>query len=773
MTLFTSGPEDLGVDAEGIDAALTRAREGLAAVGFPRATDDQGLAVVRLRVAGGVPLVVEAEDGRAVFVREVTGVADGATLALPAPRTDGPPTAADLGEATDRILEHLDAAARPAGGLGPGTFAWAVAGRALAGVEWPGNTPPWLPSALRAWVAERALPPPSGSRVHLCAPWRAEGPAGRSRWLRPDGGLDAGAVRCLGRALGVVLEGVTDAPARFASIAASADRGEKAWAAAFGGPFADALARALGEVAEPGGSCDAAGTLPCPLCRGCGRVTVACPWCEGLGLTACSACGGEARCFAPGCRGGGRRRAGSEDLWRCAFCFGTSFYLCRACDDRGSMPCKVCRRTGKATWPCPACGGARRMPCPLAGPGPLLSAWTIPTGDVACPWCGVDPVGAACATCDGTGTAGCSACRGGTWCPCEACSGEGCAACFGIGKRPCGTCKRGAGKCWACRGSGTAPLLPDGCVLCGGTQRRRGAADAARRLQAARRGSLAASKAAEEIRDRAVGFLLGCRGEGYDVGFGVRELRSSRAAPAGKLLNATTFSSAICLWALASVGLGRDDPRLSGSWRVFEAQVEALLQGATGPVGTQEASLALRALVSGGEPAESPRVQGLVRLLVRGQLSNGLWTDEIGLKGDGDEFQALFALESLYLARRRGVAVPSGVWSKALSGAQRAVRKATEGQRKASWVTGTDVASSTALVVICLYGTLSERGRPSRTTAATPRCRRGSSGWTGTSAWTACRSSRGAPWRAGTATRGTPPGSTPSSGSPSCSPWTG
>jgi hypothetical protein len=254
---------------------------------------------------------------------------------------------------------------------------------------------------------------------------------------------------------------------------------------------------------------------------------------------------------------------------------------------------------------------------------------------------------------------------------------------------------------------GTTPLTTPRCSGCEGT----GKALVAASARARRAGTPLTPderKAHEAMRTKAVDFLLSGVSRGQLV---LREFRRTRDDKAGALDVPTTMGNAFCLWVLVVAGLSPDDGRLARAWKPLREDAQTMIDKKGVKVGVQTAALTLRALLAAKDPLHAPLVEGLVDLLTEGQRSSGLWGDEIVGDDKGEEFTSLFAVESLLLASRAGVKVKPAVWSRALQAATKATGNVAKSGRRSAWVTGTDVASSTAMVIMAKAGQVGAASR--------------------------------------------------------------
>jgi hypothetical protein len=659
---------------------------------------DATTTILRIEARDGPTAAVVLNEGAAILLREAA--AAGAPEApRQAKRPDGPVTQRDLVVEGDRATVHCDHGARlRAYAAGPGSAANAFSRRAAWRWAWPEGTPVWLREGLIAWAEESAFPATREAPLHLCG-----GAAGKAysaaALFDPKAAPSPAQVRVIGRVLASLVGTASDVPPKVASIAASADRGAAALSAAFGRDAAAALAEVTAAApSAKGAACDASQTVPCVVCRGAGRAEATCSGCQGLSFTACPSCRGDGLCWSPYCVHG-VHELWSDDVDReCRLCV-NGWTHCAPCKSTGRTPCKACSGRGRATWPCLACSGSGRTPCPDAGVAPAREREeTVAKG---CPWCGGKPVLVPCGTCRGAGYAGCTTCRGSLRKMCPKCAGAGCKHCESRGAFRCADCEGGQRAC-ECAGKGTKRLEPAGCPACSGKARRPTPAEAAARLGDSGTGITAEeSKANAEMLAKAVAFLL-LPGPGGE--FALREFRLRADDLAGDFHEATIFSDAFVLWTLFTAGIGPEDPRLAEAWRVLRSGAKKIGDGTYAAAGTQAASFTLRALVAGGLRADDPLVTKLVDRLAKAQRPSGYWAQDLESKDPGDPFSSIFPLESLWLARRKGVRVPGDVWSKATSAAGRLSSVIAKSRQKDGWIDATDVASSAAVAVLARAG---------------------------------------------------------------------
>ncbi|HNR99248.1 MAG TPA: hypothetical protein PKX48_05635 [Planctomycetota bacterium] len=119
--------------------------------------------------------------------------------------------------------------------------------------------------------------------------------------------------------------------------------------------------------------CRGKGNVDCPGCD-TGQVRGPCPRCSGSGKERCTTCKGAKGTPCTFCRGTGtvRRYRMSGEQWfsPCERCGGRGRALCAGCGGKGEHTCLGCNGSGKVWVACPACKGARRLPCPACGKAP-------------------------------------------------------------------------------------------------------------------------------------------------------------------------------------------------------------------------------------------------------------------------------------------------------------------------------------------------------------------------------------------------------------------
>lgn len=689
-----------------LDALLQRGVDLLTMAGFPGKDPSPDTTVVEVEPSGGFTGVVQSSDGRSILVRKgPETVADTPSYgSLPGllQRADGPPIARDVVDAATQLRAELW---RRAGKTGAGSTnltdvlaarleAWAV----------PQDAPSWLHVGLRAWLGARMAGDALPAAGHVCG-----GKAGPTI----AGILDAGRVPPegargqLARLVDLLVSRGADIPAGVRSLGGG-PVSDTAFTAAFGVPVADAQAYVF--PATAGEASCVEGLLACPLCGGKGRLEIACPSCCGTGAVGCPSCFGSNACNAPGCiRGYHIYETG--DKVRCGYCGGSGTAKCRACSGKGATPCKQCRR-GVAAIACPACDHGK-IPCPDSGAGAVLARACGEVPGTACPWCSTPKQETYCAGCGGAGYLGCFACFGTTKALCDSCGGSGaeimvysdgtkasstkCGACSGKGHLRCDACDGGKKPC-TCGGSGSQRMTAERCPMCGGSAKLLDvAASLAQRRERLAPPDAERSRAIRAAVDKGVEFLMRCRkGESF-------ALVETRGGRKGQLMEPSLYSNATCIWTLAALGITKDDPRLAAPYRALATQSADLVSGNEDTT-TQTVAEALRALVAAGAAPDDDVVEGLVKLLVKGQKGDGLWALTIQTDEDGSAFHGLFAIESLWLAQRRGVRVPRDTFTKALRAASKLCSRTAFA--KDDYLTGTTVCSATALVVIAKAGSL-------------------------------------------------------------------
>ncbi|MFO0934641.1 MAG: hypothetical protein U1E39_18290 [Planctomycetota bacterium] len=697
VTAYTPDEGERTALAERADAALGAARAALDGAGL-LVEGLEGLSVVVVRSASGGVGAGVSPSGRAVFVRERTGSAPAPLVPLRRP-ADGPPNARDVVAASDLAILSLDARAGAAAASGgPGSLGHVIARAAVGHARLPASTPTWFREGLVAWAESAGSPERAGAAAHLCG-----GPiaAGVAQLLSPKTRPTPSQTRVLGRLVAALLEGQTDGAARVERIAAAGEKAAAVVAELLGKDPATVLAEGVPTGERP--ACDVAGTLPCPVCKG-GKIEVACDTCVGLGGVACPSCQGNPRCIAPGCVGGVQLR--KDGAYKCGLCYGTGWGLCKTCGDKPKFPCKVCGGSGRQTRPCYVCSGRGRVACADGGLAPPSDGPAVP-----CAWCGTKAPKVACTRCAGSGFVGCLTCAGSGYVPCKECEGLGCKTCRNIGGQRCPDGDGTKWKCPDCEGVGAIAAVATRCLACGGREVPPDGAFVANRVALRLRGLDAAErKRVGEVLAGAVRFLLASQRDGR---FALREQRWIPTGALGDLEKPNAFSNAITLWALLSARVDRRRPGMDTAWEHLRADAESLADGSAPDAwrSVQTVSLVLRALLAGDEPADSPRVAGLVKVLVAAQRPGGYWDDRLDSKDPGDAFQSLFAVESLWLAQRRGVKVPIDTFSRAMTAGAKVGGAIPKSMRRNGFLTATDVASGAALLVMAKAGTQGDKAR--------------------------------------------------------------
>ncbi len=696
---FAQDEPDRTALAERVGMSVSKAKEALAAAGFEFQGFDR-LYVVHVRSKTGPSGAALSASGNALLWRERT------TALAPVPEVrrppDGPPTASRAVADADRVLAALDEAAGAArSSAGPGSLSNAVARAMLLHVRLSASTPPWLREGLVAWLESVAFPDAAKAPLHVCGASVAQ----VTGWLSSKARPTACQARLLGRLVSAALSGATDGPARVERLAAAGAGAAKELAGLLGRDPAAVLA----DVPVPAGKerprCDAAGTLPCPLCHGAGKVEVACETCFGLGGVACPSCDGDPACGAPGCCNGVQIRENGE--YPCKACFGTGMGYCHTCEDKVRFPCKPCGGSGRAMRPCLVCRGKGRVACPDGG------EVESPDGEPPhCPWCFDPAAKTGCATCFGSGFVGCRTCFGTGRIACPACYGAGCKKCGNTGVRECPDGDGTKSKCVQCGGSGTVASDPERCAACSGGRRALDAGTARARMRERAGGIDAALRARNgEVVGKAVRFLLSSTAATDE--FTLREPRWIPSGALGALRKPSFYSNAEVLSSLLASRVGLDRPEMSKALSELRGHVRRLLEGTlpAGQINVQSVSLALRALVAGDDPADRPLVEGLVKRLVAAQRPSGHWADDLDSKEPGEAYSSLYAVESLWLASRKGALVPSATWSRALSAASQVSTAIPKAMRRNGFLTATDVCSSAALILMAKAGSLGPKAR--------------------------------------------------------------
>jgi hypothetical protein len=695
VTVYAPKADEAEGLASQVDEALTRARLAIEAVGLS-APGFTHVRVVWVRSKSGGSATALSESKTAVFFREQTsGVA--AVALAPVKPSDGPPTAPVLLAASDRAIAFLDESASvSAARAGPGSLSHAIARAFADRVSLPEKMPPWLTEGVVCWIEEAAFPDAAKVPLHACG-----GPSALRAALSAKTETVPSHARCLGRLVGALLAGGTDGPVRLARIAASRDRGAAAATDVLGRDAAAVLLDTVGKGAAP--RCDAAGTVPCPLCTG-GKVDVACEACSGLGGVACPSCDGNDGCGARGCSQGAE--VVGLKLYDCRMCVGTGYGYCLTCKDAVRFACKVCGASGKVTRSCLVCRGGGRIACPEGGTTPGAGPVAGPAD--ACAWCR-PPAKTACAQCYGSGFEGCRRCFGFGIVECTWCDGSGCKKCL-RGRAPCPQGTETKMACKRCKGAGAVAAEPARCLACAGSGRTVDAATARTRVHRRLLGIDAAlRKANGEVSAKATRFLL--KSAAADGTFVLRHHRDSAADEAGSLNKPSLFANAKVLTALLAARVPKDKPEVAAALDRLERTAALLIEDRDPTLSVQSVALTVRPLLLAGRGGDDPLVQGLVKRLVAAQRPNGHWGHEMGSKEPGEAFQSLFAVESLWLAQRRGAKVPSETWSRALAAGLKVSVMIPRSMRKGGFLTGTDVASNAALIVLAKAGGLGDKAK--------------------------------------------------------------
>jgi hypothetical protein len=668
--------------AEAIGRAYRKGAKALRAEGFELGAPLPHILVVEIVSPGVHPMTVVDEENRVVLARSPSRLSSGPIPKL-MEHEDGLPTLREVLQTSDLIRTRLWAGTAGAGAPGSaGSIENGLARLLLAQARPRIDGPRWLRVGLVAWIADRTRTAPRRSAFPCSTPLAAE----RFRAVLAPG-AETRPIDAAG--LGVIV----------------------------GEVFGKTSAEIIGALveADPTVKQD---RLECPLCRGTSRLAMSCPDCLGLKVVPCTSCFGTNGCFASTCIKGWHHYTGSGKKVRCKFCGNRGTVKCIPCSNRGTVKCRACR-SGRIGRPCLICKDGT-IPRPENGPTSEMAAVCASPEAAGCVWCSGPVVRRACSTCGGAGFRGCSKCFGTTRRLCGKCGGTGekrmvytdgsvasatkCPTCSGAGYKKCTECDRGKCHCVPCDGKGLVVQKRKDCPACEGE--RPNLARCAERLRE-RLGRPDAQEAElnKRMLEKAVSFLMTCRAD--NGAFALRVQRKSKSAALGRLLGSGLFANADTLWTLASVGIDRNDRRVSRAWDVLCTQSSDIISARNKKMTTQGAAQALRALVSGGEEPDGPLVTGLIKVLVDAQAKNGLWPKPLTGR-DGRAFDALFALESLRIAGRKGARVPSVVWGKALRGANSSFTLANV-RGMGDWLSATNVASSTALIIIAKAGTLGKR----------------------------------------------------------------
>jgi hypothetical protein len=690
--------------------------EGLRSLGFAPPADPPEMTVIVVRVKGPTGYV-RASGGPVLLLRlgETSRAKEPSAVA---PRPDGPAAPRDAVAAARAT--RLWMASVGAGATARSGEAYAFARQVVAASVKRDDLPPWFYEGLVSWTEDCAAQ--EGASAHFCKPYGTPTPALLAQVLDPKTAASPVGARFLGKFVGVLVEGRMDVASRAGAMGPAGDA--KAIESAFG-VAADAVLAKTCAGLKVSGACDEKGLAPCPACKGAAKLELSCPDCLGTGALVCPSCRGLDGCPAD-CNGGFITYESGKRL-KCRVCSGGKL-KCQACSGAMRSACKSCSGSGKGTWPCLACRSSGRITCPELGSAEDSAEGT------ACPWCQDAARQAACPDCSGVGYQGCDACGGTLRQLCSGCGGTGevrmvytdgttasatkCDECEGKGWFRCNECKGGRLDCSRCSGKGRGKFKGAGCAGCvdGKLPTLAELRDPApvRAAAAADGEDAAASDPASEadrvkaMLDRAVEFLLTCN-RTKDGAFALRRFRSKNAKEAGELQTPTLFSNAQVLWTLAVVGIGVNDPRTERAWQALRRESQKVIDKTAEWSGTQATGLAIRAFAAAGEDPKSPVVVGLVDRLCKAQHASGWWGSSLDEKDPDDALDSLFALESLRVARSRGVKVPSAVWGKALRAASAEFDTKGPAGMKSDFLGGTSVLSNMALVVMAKEGSLGSK----------------------------------------------------------------
>ncbi len=691
---------------------IGRGSEALETAGFDSSGNPPDLIVIEVPHRGG-PQAVRASDGHSLLLRTGSAGAAPARSRRELPklkeRDDGPPVERDVLDAAASLRVELWGRAN--GAASGGTSTSSALARYLIAWEGPGDdAPPWLRAGFEDWLAARIADTALSAPTHACGDAVVTVKLGDAI---DDKAPDATRRGLLARLVGHLIQHEQ----KLADVKVGAGLPSSTFAADFGMELG-AVEKALAPKGEATDVCED-GTLACTICEGSGKLDVACPDCRGTAGVGCPSCFGVESCPSSTCQGGWHYYVGSGKKAKCSYCGGDGKVSCKACSGKGATKCAACRG-GKVARDCPGCENGR-IPCPESGTTDALLTLCGESESATCPWCAPPGLKMACDGCGGAKATGCRRCRGRTKTICGECGGTGqsrmvyadgtvasstkCGFCNGKGGTRCSSCKGGKSKCTDCSGKGRVGLDPDECAMCEGTQETPSvAATLAARRDRYRPPTKDEAKAIEKSMEDAVDFLLTCRTSGS---FALRDFRSGRNSRVGKLREPTTYANAQVLWTLSTTGITREDQRVKAAWKELRKQGRKLVVTDPQFVGTQAASLTLRALIGGGEEVDGDLVKGLVKLIVDGQSKNGLWAGTLDDPEDGEAFQGLFAIESLWLAQRRGAKVPRSVFGRAFRASSKLFT--SRGMRDDDYVTATSVASATAMIVIAKAGELGKK----------------------------------------------------------------
>jgi hypothetical protein len=690
--------------------------EVLRTIGFDAPADPPSMTVVLVRVKG--PSAHVRATGGPVLLLRVGDERRPPEPAAVGPRPDGAAIPRDAVQAARAVRLWQVAVANSGSSRSGETYAFAR--QIVAAVVKRDAAPKWMYEGLISWVEVRAAP--NAVPAHFCRPFAAPSPALLKRVLEGDPAASPVTSRFLGRFVGALVEGRTDVASVLPSLAG--DDAAKAIQTAFGVSADDALAKACAGLKDAPAACDDSGTMPCPACKGAAKVEISCSDCVGTGGITCPSCSGFEGCPA-GCEKGYVTYVGGKRV-KCRVC-SSGKLKCQACSGTMKSQCKSCGGSGKGSWPCLACRATGRIACPEAG----AAADTV--GGTPCPWCQDANRQNACPDCGGVGYAGCDACDGTLRQVCPECDGTGeirmvytdgtaasaskCSPCDGKGWFRCRECKNGRRDCDTCRGKGRGKFEKSGCPACVDgklptLQQLRAPAGSVSPADDGTEESGADPAAAagriKSMTDSAVAFLLSCN-KTKSGAFALRQFRRKDQEQAGELEEPTLFSNADVLWTLAMVGIDVNDKRTERAWTALRKQAEEVVDKTAEWSGTQATGLAIRALSAAGEDPKSPLVKGLVDRLCRAQHASGWWGDSLDEKDPDEPLDSLFALESLRVARVKGVKVPSAVWSKALRAASAEFDVKGPAGMKSDFMSATTVLSNMALVIMAKEGSLGSK----------------------------------------------------------------
>lgn len=665
--------------------------------------------LVEVALRKGTPSLVWNEDGTAAVLRRLP-TRSVAGLPEMTKRQDGVPTERDAVQLAEEARVAMWNLARAQSNASAVASDERLAASVALLRVLPHGTPNWVRDGLLGWLSveiRRGPPPPA---PHICG-GSSRAPADiAARVLGAQPGRTEADISVFSDVLAAYAQAKTLSKAVEDLVTGLAEEeGERTaaevFAAAFGATEAELFGAALAEV-EEAVDCDA-GRLTCPGCDGKKTLELACGSCEGMGRVVCAACRGSPNCLL--CRGEGEHSFRGARTVKCGYCSGKGKFHCRPCMGRETADCSLCDK------------GDVERDCALCEDGTVACPWKSAesaaenVGVIECTWCSEDAV-SACSECRGVGYLGCDPCWGTSKVVCRPCFGLGhkfsgsryssrlfseeCTACKGEGGTSCTTCKYGKRDCFLCAGEGLVKQSRKGCRMCTGTGLVP-AGDVALHRIADRRAPVSSEEGqrVNEMIERARDFLLSCR-KSEISGFALRDFREGDEATAGELWPSNVFSNAYVLWVLVSAGVDPEDDRVLHSWNVLRKQLDAELIVPPNERGVQGVAIAMRALAIAGQARDRSRIEAAIEALEEGQVRSGGWSSNLDGAGEAESLSSLIALESLWLAHRSGYKVSRSVWGKGLRVAKKTFTSTGVRGMKKSFVTATEVASHTAMIVM-------------------------------------------------------------------------